>query len=104
MVDCSDAGVVSEPLTAGQSGRRSRIRGRFGVFHQGRLVLEFYDEKENLLAAEVLRENASPLEPIVIDHTTGLPAGAHHLEIILRDSKGARIGSLGRAPTSAATP
>ena len=39
VIGCSDAGLISQPLTARRNGDRLRLQGRFGVFHLGRLQM-----------------------------------------------------------------
>jgi len=97
VIGCSEAGLISQPLTAHRDGDRLRLRGRFGVFHLGRLVLELDDDKGKLLATETLTPTATPLEPIVLDRTIALPAAASSMAVILQDQQGKRIGEIARA-------
>jgi hypothetical protein len=92
VVDCSDAGVVSERLTCQQEGERVRLHGRFGVFQLGRLVLEAYDEKGMLLATDILVTAVTPLRPVVLDRTLKPPLATRSAAIVLLSSEGKRIG------------
>jgi len=104
VVDCSDAGVVSEPLVCRPDGARWRVRGRFGVFHLGRLVLEAYDAQGRVLATKTLVLSATPLKPIVLDRTLDLPPVARRVAVVLQTKKGKTIGPLARSVVSAKPP
>ena len=97
VVDCSDAGVVSEPLTYRRDGDRVRLGGRFGVFHFGRLVLEAYDAKSRTLMSDIVDARATPLRPIVLDRTLELPATTRGMALILQDTEGKKIGEIARS-------
>jgi hypothetical protein len=97
VIDCSDAGVVSQPLVCKSDGARWRVRGRFGVFHTGRIVLEAYDAKDRAVATKILVPGATPLKPVVLDRTLDLPSAARRVGIVLQDEDGKRIGLLSRA-------
>jgi len=84
VVDCSDVGVVSEPLTCRREGDRLRLGGRFGVFHQGRLVLELRDENAEALETSVLDTNATPLKPVVLDLELKLFPGVRSVAVVLQ--------------------
>jgi hypothetical protein len=94
VVDCSGTGLVSEPLACRRDGDRTRLSGRFGVFHLGRLVLEACDAHARVLAREVLDPAATPLKPIVLDHEIELPVATRSVALILEDTEGQRIGEI----------
>lgn len=94
VVGCSQAGLVSQPLSARREGDRVRLRGRFGVFHLGRLVLEAYDARSRKLATDVLDSSATPLTPVVLDRALALPPGARVVAIVLYSAEGERIGQV----------
>ena len=96
VIGCSDAGLISQPLTARRKGDRLRLQGRFGVFHLGRLVLELYDDEARLLATETLLPAATPQKPIVLDQTIDRPAAASSMAVTLQDPLGKRIGEIAR--------
>ena len=100
VVDCSDAGLVSEPLSSERHGGRVQLRGRVGVFQLGRLVLEAYDGKARLLTTETLAPAATPLRPVVLDLALDLPPATGSVAIVLRDREGKRIGQVARAAVS----
>ena len=97
VVDCSEAGVVSEPLTCRQGADGVRLRGRFGVFHSGRLVLEAYDGKSALLATEILDSDATPRRAATLDVTLELPEATRVVAVVLQDAEGNRIGRISRS-------
>ena len=94
VVGCTEAGVVSEPLAARREGGRTRLRGRFGVFHQGRLVLEAYDEKARFLMSKVLRTDANPLQAIILNDEVEVPAATHRVVVAMQSSEGIRLGDV----------
>lgn len=96
VVDCGEVGVVSAPLTFGESGGSRRLRGRFGVFQRGRLVLEAYDGSSKVVMSKVLRPAATPLKAIVLDEAIAPPAATRAIAIVLRDVQGKRLGELDR--------
>ncbi len=96
VVDCSEAGLVSQPLTSERDGDRVRLRGRFGVFHLGRLVLEARDEKGRLLATTLHNATATPLKPVVLDRELTRPPAASSVALVLQDAAGKRIGEVAR--------
>lgn len=73
VVDCTEAGVVSVPLSATPAGGRLRLTGRFGVFAPGQLVADALDGRGARLSRRVLLKRVSPLEPLVLDQTVVLP-------------------------------
>jgi hypothetical protein len=100
VVDCSNAGVVSERLTCQREGARVRLRGRFGVFHLGRLVLEAYDENDMLLATHILVPAATPRKPVVLDRTLEPPPATRGVAIVLLGAEGKRIGEVAEVTLS----
>ncbi len=100
VVDCSEAGVVSEPLVCRRDGDRVRLRGRFGVFHLGRLVLKAYNAKAEVVTSEILDSNVTPLKPVVLDLALELPTAASSVALILQDAGGRRIGEVSRRTLS----
>jgi hypothetical protein len=100
VVECSQAGVVSTPLTCTQDGHLVRLRGRFGVFQLGRLVVDSYDANGGVIATKILDADATPLTPIVLDHAIQLLAGTTSVALILQDSEGRHIGAVARQTLS----
>ena len=100
VVDCSEAGLVSEPLSCQRQGGRVQLRGRFGVFQRGRLVLGAYNGKARLLTTEILARAATPLRPVVLDLALDLPPATGSVAIVLQDTEGKRIGQVARVAIS----
>lgn len=96
VVDCSEAGVVSEPLACRRDGDRVRLRGRFGVFHLGQLVLKTCNAKAGVVATEILDSNVTPLKPVVLDRALELPLAASSVALVLQDREGRLIGEVAR--------
>jgi hypothetical protein len=101
VVDCNEAGLVSVALTCRDDGGRTRLRGRLGVFHRGRLVLEAADDKAKVLDRMVLRPAVSPLEAVVLDEEVELPPATHRVAVVLADDRGQRIGPVSAITVSA---
>jgi hypothetical protein len=100
VVDCSLAGLVSQPLSCQRRRDRTRLRGRFGVFHLGRLTLEAYDRQDGRLMTETLNPMATPLTPVLFDVDFELPARARSVALVLLDTEGRRIGEVARCIVS----
>lgn len=100
VVDCSEAGLVSEPLSCQRQRGRVRLRGRFGVFDLGRLILEAHDGKGGLLTTEILASTATPLTPVVLDLVLELPPATRGVAVVLQDTEGRRSGQLARVAFS----
>ena len=97
VLDCTHAGVVSEPLTCRREADRVRLRGRFGVFQPGRLVLEAYDANSALVATEILDSHAIPRRAATLDVTLELPEATRAVAVVLQDNEGNPIGLIARA-------
>jgi hypothetical protein len=96
VVDCSDIGVVSEPLASLSQGDRTRVRGRFGVFLAGRLVLEARNAQAAVVATSLLELDVSPARPVVLDEPVTVPAAASSLVLVLFDTEGRHCGEVAR--------
>lgn len=94
VVDCNDAGVVSEPLRLAGEGTGVRLSGRFGVFQGGSVQLEVCDAGGKVLLRKTLRSGVTPLMPVVLADALTLPAAAHRLTIALQDDEGETVGTL----------
>ncbi|HTS11213.1 MAG TPA: hypothetical protein VMH00_03770 [Candidatus Limnocylindrales bacterium] len=92
----TEAGVVSEPLTATAKGDEAELTGTFGVFFAGRLVARFYDGGgKNLNGADVA--SVDPGNSVRLDARVKLPARAARISLRLIDEKGRDRGALGDA-------
>ena len=97
VLECTEIGVVSEPLTCRPDGDWLRILGRFGVFQSGRLVLETRGAKAELLTSEPLESSVTPLDPVVLERKVRRVPAAHSVALILKTREGKRIGEISRA-------
>lgn len=68
VVACSEVGVTSEPLVAELSGQDLRVRGRFGVFSPGKLVVVLLDGRGRQLETVEVQSEVSPLRPVVLEN------------------------------------
>ncbi len=64
IVNCSDAGVVCEALTAVRKGTGLNITGKFGVFYEGTLKVSAFDKKHTEIKELASGINVSPLESL----------------------------------------
>jgi hypothetical protein len=71
--DCRPAGVTVEPLSVMPSPSDWRVTGRFGVFIQGTLQLEWQDRKGTRLGQYDLQRRVTPLHPVVLDEMITAP-------------------------------
>ena len=76
VLNCTDAGVVAEPLRAVRDPAGWRLEGRFGVFARANPRLEWRDARGRLVGVQPLHRAATPLEPLVLDEVVSAPAGA----------------------------
>ncbi len=83
VVNCTDAGVVAEPLTAEFVADQARLQGRFGVFAPGAVHAEFCDAKGQALQTLDLQCAATPTAPLVLDATVQAPRGAASVKLLL---------------------
>ncbi len=97
VVECSDVGVVSEPLTCQRKGRKIILQGRFGIFYPGRIVLQINSDTNRSLETKILRQSVTPLEPVVLNQEITLPQTLCCITLILQDSRGRKIGALAQS-------
>jgi hypothetical protein len=97
VLNCSDIGVVSEPLVIWRESDRVHLTARIGVFHMGRLVLEAYDTNNETQMTVTVDAQATPLQPSLLDHTFELPASTRSVGLILLGKEGNRIGEVARS-------
>jgi len=82
VLDCSEAGVIAQPLRAVKDGSQTRLTGRFGVFAPGTLRAEFADARGGLLATQDLPLTVSPLQPLILDTGVAAPANAASVRLL----------------------
>lgn len=76
VIGCNEAGVIAEPLRANPTATGWRLRGRFGVFAESALHIEWRDGNGHALGRSLLNRNSTPLKPLALDETLVAPAGA----------------------------
>lgn len=96
VVDCSDAGVIAEPLSADGSSKQIRLKGRFGVFAPGKVCAEFANEQGQRLQTLDLPFPVSPLKPLVIDSTLTVLKNAASVKLLLIGTDGKTVGQLAK--------
>ncbi|NQT88401.1 hypothetical protein HQ560_16665, partial [bacterium] len=95
VVDVTDAGVVSKPLSVLRDDRRTWVEGVFGVFHLGAAAIVFRDAN----GAELDRSAVGPVDPravLRLDHTITLPDRTAEVSLEIADARGKALGHLGR--------
>jgi len=97
VVDCTSAGVVAEPLSAKVENGKIRLKGRFGVFAQGTLVVVMKDAQGNVVERNKLIEGVFPVIPVVIDHAVAMAAGTASVSLVLVDGAGTDTGKIAEA-------
>jgi len=94
VVDCTEVGLVAEPLRAETVGAQVRLKGRFGVFAPGYLHADFCDTQGKTIRKINCGQKASPTEPLVLDKIVQAPPQAKSIKLFLADKKGKSLGEL----------
>ena len=104
VIDCTDAGVVSQPLSVRRKADGTKtLSGRFGVFYQGSVAVRFYGDKDLPIAAGARDLPVDPGRPLVLSESMlpfQPPAEARTLRLLLRGREGSFVGELARATLS----
>jgi hypothetical protein len=96
VVDCSEAGVVAEPLRAEQAGGKIVLKGRFGVFAPGFVRIAFEDDQMRPLTTVDQPGAASPQRAVVLDVSLAAPPAAAGVRVMLIGRDGKTTGILAR--------
>jgi hypothetical protein len=80
---CNDAGLIVQPLEARRTAGGLRLTGRFGVFASVKPRIEWRDARRRLLGTLLLRGEATPLAPLLLNEETVAPAGARRAVLIV---------------------
>ena len=94
VVDVTDAGVVSSPLTLLRGEGSTWAAGTFGVFHVGAAALVFRGAD----GAELRRLDCGPVHPhraFALNRVVELPKGTARVALEIRDTHGKPVGHLG---------
>jgi hypothetical protein len=95
----SDAGAISEPLSATIANGSVQLVGTFGVFYPGRLVARFYSSSGVPLGSAPVG-NVTPLKLVSLHQTVSAPAKSARVSLHLVDASGSDRGALGEVPIS----
>jgi len=96
VVAVTAAGLVTRPLEVEQNQDVVEIDGSFGVFHEGKVRVQFSDNS-GALVATVDSMNVTPAESLVVNGSYTVPAGASMLCLKLFDGSGNPVGALDSA-------
>lgn len=100
VLDCTEAGVVAEPLRAVPAKGAAHaftVTGRFGVFAPGQARLHFVDPRGAVLPLVSLGQEVSPTAPLIVNSTHPAPAGAAAVELWVGRAGGPADARLARA-------
>ena len=97
VVDCTEAGLVAEPLRAETAGGQLRLKGRFGVFAPGNLHAEFCDAQGKTIRKVDCGQKASPTAALILDKIVQAPPKAKSIKLFLANNKGKSFGELAEA-------
>jgi hypothetical protein len=97
VLDCTDVGVVAEPLVATRAGNDLRLQGRFGLFAPGHLEAVVQDARGLPVARQQSPTAVTPLEPAVVRLTLNVPTEATNVVLMLVGADGTPLGELARS-------
>jgi len=100
ILECSDVGCTSELFSVVRvAPERVRFSGRFGVFNNGEVQLNFLGPDGKAIG-EALRQGTSPNSPVVVAsmfRSARMPSGARTAMLTIFDSSGRPLADLARA-------
>jgi hypothetical protein len=101
ILSCDDYGCSCQRLFARRDGGKIRIDGRFGVFYQARLGVEFLNAQGEPIGTPTLLGPVSPLQPVILD-SFAVPAraGAVVVRLLLYRPDLNVLGELGQTAIS----
>jgi hypothetical protein len=88
ILNCTDAGVVTEPLVATAATDTLTLHGRFGVFAPGLLEVAAQDSSGREVARQRLSARVSPLAAAAVDATLKVSASATTVVLTVLDADG----------------
>jgi hypothetical protein len=97
VLNCTDAGVVAEPLVATAAGNAVELQGRFGVFAPGLLEVVLQDARGRPVAWQRLAVPVTPLAAVSLNVTLEVPASAASVSLMAIDAAGRSHGQLAGA-------
>jgi hypothetical protein len=101
ILSCGQYGCICQVFMAKRKGKQIVLTGRFGVFYQGYLGIEFVDARGQTVGTRKLLDRVSPLQPLVLESTgVEAPANAAAVRLVIYPSATEKPGELGRAAIS----
>jgi hypothetical protein len=107
VLDCSNVGVICEPLSAELSGDTIfdlTLKGHFGVFYKADMQMVFLDRNDReILKGPKPKFPVSPIEPVQppkiarVGGEIHIPENAVKVALNVYDTKGRFLGELARA-------
>ncbi len=97
VIDCSDAGVVCENLVAVRKGKSIKVTGKFGVFYEGSLVLNYLDATGGNIHTVTVEKQVGPLKAIALSQSVPAVKKATSVFLHLYDKAGCSLGQLAKA-------
>ena len=94
VLNCSDVGVVCEDLAAVRNDKSLKIKGKFGVFYEGSLVLHYFDAAGKNIRTETIAPQVGPLKAIILSHTVQAIENTASVSLHLYDKTDRDIGQL----------
>ena len=76
VLDCTDGGVIADPLAATVAKDILTLHGRFGVFAPGQLEIIVHDAHGHEVARQRLSSQITPLAAVVVHATLKVPVSA----------------------------
>ena len=96
-LNCTDHGVVAEPLVATAAADALQLRGRFGVFAPGLLEAVVFDARGHVVARQRLPAPVTPLAAAAVNASVKLPVAATTVALRVIAAHGRSRGELARA-------
>lgn len=92
IISINDCGAIGRQLALTMESH-ARLTGAFGVFHEGRLQLVFFDRASRVVGTFALGD-VTPLCPLVLDESITLPEDAVRCSLRLLDQDNQWLGTL----------
>jgi hypothetical protein len=101
ILSCGRYGCTCQQFKARRSGKQILLNGRFGVFYEGQLGIEFVNAHGQLVGKRKFLDHVSPLYPLFLDSVAiGAPANAVKVRLMIYRSGLERLGKLAETAIS----
>ena len=97
VIDCTPTGVICQPFKASKVAKEVKLKGRFGVFYEGGLVVKYLDASGEIIETETVVAKVSPLKGVDLSHEIKAVDDASSVALHLYDKNGQDIGQLGKS-------